>query len=293
MKTMKTISVIIIAILLFIAESLVMGLFAVDKAISEDSVKKAMQESGIVPQLVEEALSEATVNMAGEYGEKIEAVFRTDAMSDFLSSYAAAAISTELYGSQYEEIADDELMKAFSDGIDEVNQSGEYSISIMEEELLKQAMQQEIPDLTAALNEQAGAYEALDGEAAGQALDEDFSGQTIMNPVAKLLIILLCALFCAALIALCWRSRLGFLWCGIILALVSVIYLSLYTLLGGFVSSSAADQMMYSMMRTGFEGASTVGLVISAVFFIAFIIFKITSRRKKHEEDIETTERFA
>ncbi len=293
MKAIKIISAVIIAIILFAAESLVMGLFAVDKAVSEDSVRESMAESDIVAQLVDEALEEATVNMGGQYGEMVKAIFRTEAMNGFVSEYVTAAINAELYGRQYEEIGEDDLVSAFSAGIDEVNASGTYNISPMEGELLKQAMQQEAPDLTAALNEQVGRYETLRGENTQQTLNEDLEGQPFMNPVVKVILVLVCVLMCAGLIVLCWRSKLGFLWCAVITALVSAIYLGLDGVVGEIGVSSAADRMMLSMVQNGFEGISAAGFIIAAVFLIAFVIAKIISRRKRNEKDIEITERFA
>lgn len=293
MKTIKIISTVIIVMLLLVAEGLVMGLFAIDRAVSEDSVRESMKESDIVARLVEEAIAESTVNMGGEYGEIAEAVFRTDAMNEFLGDYLAAAISTELYGTKYEEIADDELLRAFSQGIDEVNGSGAYSISPMEEELIKQAMQQAAPDLTATLNQQVGRYDSLDGENAGDALNRDLSETTVMKPVTKVILVLLCMGLCAALILLCWKSKLGFLWCCIVTALVSVIYMGMDALVSAMTFDSAVDHMMFLMAENGFGTVAAAGFVVAAAFLIAFIIFKLTGRRNKNEKDIETAERIA
>ena len=102
MKAVKIISSVILILLLLTAESFVMGIFSVDRAVSKESVYEAMEESNIVSELVDEALSEETVNMGGTYGDMLDAVFRTQAVKDFLSDYMTAVIDAELYGNIYE-----------------------------------------------------------------------------------------------------------------------------------------------------------------------------------------------
>ena len=58
MKAVKIISSVILILLLLTAESFVMGIFSVDRAVSKESVYEAMEESNIVSELVDEALSE-------------------------------------------------------------------------------------------------------------------------------------------------------------------------------------------------------------------------------------------
>ena len=82
--------------------------------------------------------------MGGQYGEMMKAIFSTEAIDDFFTQYVTAAVNTQFFGDPYVEVADDELMAAFSEGIDQVNAEGEYQISPLEGELLRQAMQQEV-----------------------------------------------------------------------------------------------------------------------------------------------------
>lgn len=280
MKAVKIISAILLIVILFVAEAFTMGLFAVDKAVSKDSVQEAMTQSDIVSELINEALTEQTVNNGGEYGDMINAVFRTTAMNDFLSDYLTALINTELYGDRYEEIADDELMAAFSAGIDEVNEAGTYSISPMEEELIKQAMQQEVPDLTAELNTQAKQYDSLEGDVTDRAMKETMGEEPLLNPFVKVILVIVCLLLCAGIAALCRKSKLGFLWCGIVTALLSLIYRALYGIAAGMTGVSATDKMENIMVANGFDAVSMAGFVISALFLAAFIILKIVFRNK-------------
>lgn len=70
--------------------------------------------------MIGEALRENTVSMGGAYGELVQSVMKTDVMNDFFAAYLSSVIRSEVYGEQYEEIAEDDLMQAFSSAIDEM-----------------------------------------------------------------------------------------------------------------------------------------------------------------------------
>lgn len=292
MKAVKIILAIIAVVALFVAEALTMGLFALDEATSEESVREALMESDIVSQLVDEALAEGTVNMGGQYGEMMKAIFSTEAIDDFFTQYVTAAVNTQFFGDPYVEVADDELMAAFSEGIDQVNAEGEYQISPLEGELLRQAMQQEVPDLTASLNQQMEQYESLDGDLSEEVFTSITGDASVSSGTARIFSAAICVILCAAVIALCWRSRLGFLWCAVTITLVSLIYWGLATLVGAMTTSSASDHMAYVMAENGFRQVTAAGFAAAVIFFIAFVIFKIFSRTKsRHEMKIFPTQK--
>ena len=84
MRALKIIGAIIISAVLLAGEVFLMAAFAFDRALSEESLRKAVEENNLVEAMVEEALRESTVSMGGEYGEMVMSVMRTDAMTDFL-----------------------------------------------------------------------------------------------------------------------------------------------------------------------------------------------------------------
>lgn len=284
MKAGKAIAAIILSIALLSSVGLVVGLFSVDKALSEESLKESIKDSNIVQQLVDEVLAENTVNMGGKYGDITQAVFHSEPMNDFFAAYVTSAIRTELYGDPYEEVGSDELMSAFSQGVDEVNGSGQYEITTMEEEFLKQAMQTEVTDLTAKLNAQIGNYDTLGGELTEEAVQPDKSMQFFMSKKFRIISIIGFIVLCAGLIALYWKSKFGFLWCGIVIALGAGLFKGLEFTAGRSLlqsaHGSAAEEMLISMI-TGSFGTAAIGCAILALLFIvAFIIFKTIGRRK-------------
>ena len=120
-----------------------------------------------------------------------------------------SVLRSSVYGNQYEEIGEDDLTKAFSSAMDEVGDSGKVNLSSTEEELIRQAMMKEIPDLTDDLNKLIAQYDTTNS---GLAQDMASSGdvQKLMMGTGIRIIALIISLgLCAALIGLFWRSRAG------------------------------------------------------------------------------------
>ena len=78
-----------------------MGILSVDKALSEGTIKKSIVETGVVDDVIGEALRENTVSMGGAYGELVQSVMKTDVMNDFFAAYLSSVIRSEVYGEQY------------------------------------------------------------------------------------------------------------------------------------------------------------------------------------------------
>lgn len=284
MKILKVIAAVILAIALLISESLVMGLFSVDKALSEKSINKSLKQTDMISMLVDEAIDAKTVNMGGKYGDIIKQAMKTEAMTDFFSEYISSAVRSELYGEEYQEIANDELLRAFTAGMDQLNQSGAVSINPVEEAMIKQAMMEEIPDLTKDLNSIMKQYDVTDGQTAQAAASANDEVQKVLGRGTRVIILLISAALCVALIALYWRSKAGFIWCAVVTGITSLVYLGLtFTGAGGIidtVSADPTDQFVLHMMTNGFKGTAIAGLVIMILFIIAYIAFKVKDRRR-------------
>lgn len=284
MKTLKMIAAVVIALLLLVSEGMAMGIFSVDRALSEKTIKKTIAETGIINDVVDEALSGSTVSMGGAYGEMVKSAMKTDAMNNFFAAYLTSAIRSELYGEQYEEIADDDLMRAFSSAIDEMESSGMVKISQMEESMIKTAIQKELPDLTKDLNSLVLQYETTNGQMAKETAAATEAAQTVLGNGMQLIMILISAALCAALIALFWRSKGGFLWSAVITGLVTIVYI-LLTVLGAsgtlVTGGNTADGFVLTLLSRGFKSAAIVGGIMTCIFVAAYIIWKARDRRRR------------
>lgn len=283
----KAILTVLLCIVLLVAEGMALGLFSADRALSEKTIKKSMAESDIIEQLVDEAIAENTVNMGGIYGEFAKEVFRTEAMAGFFTAYLTSAVNTEIYGEPYEEVAYDELTEALVQGVEDVKSSGKYNISQMEADMIIQAVKAEAPALTSAIDQQVNRYEAISGSITEDAVQPDALIKTMLKPAVKIIVVIVCILLCIGIIAICWSSRKGFLWCGVVSLSAAAVY-GIFSLLGAPVlltgqEISPSEQMIVSMITGGFNGAFVAGLSAAIVFFIIFGIMKAVDRRKAYE----------
>lgn len=231
MRTLKVIAAILIALALVAAEGLAMGILSVDRALSEGTIKKSIVETGVVDDVIGEALRENTVSMGGAYGELVQSVMKTDVMNDFFAAYLSSVIRSEVYGEQYEEIAEDDLMQAFSSAIDEMEKSGAIRISQEQESIIKNMIKEELPRLTQDLNSLAMQYDASRGELTNDATSANDAVKTVLSRGMQMIMLLISAALCAALIALFWKNKSGFIWCAVVTGVVTACYV-LLTVLG-------------------------------------------------------------
>jgi hypothetical protein len=86
-----------------------------------------------------------------------------------------------------------------------------------------------------------------------------------------------------AIIALGWRSKLGFLWCTIVMGALSMLYVTLSLMgeaLGTIMGVTDGEAMLLTMLTEGFGASARTGFVITAVLLAAFIILKMTDKRR-------------
>lgn len=297
MKTAKTVITVLLCIILLVAETTALGLFAMDRALSRGTVKDAVHETDFAVKLTDEVLNSTTVNMGGRYGEMAEAVMKTEAMEEFFADYIDNAVKHEIYGQEYNEVSTDELMAAFNKGIKQAEKSGAVMLTDTEKDLVKKAMLQQAPDVTANLNELIGSYDSTEGDMVENAADP-YSGFAAASGLgARALAWAVCAVVCILLIAIMWRSKFGFIWCGVVTAITALIYLGLGSagegFLMGMVSDTPADEMLMYMISSGFGAAAVFGGIAAVIFFIAFIVLKIKHRRNTNESDSAPAERTA
>lgn len=285
MKPLKTVLTILMCIVLLAAEGILMGLFSADRALSEKTIKSSLVESDVIGSLVDEAIAENTVNMGGIYGEFAKEVFHTEVMEDFFVDYLTAAVDTEIYGRPHEEVAYDELTSALTQGVDEVISSGRYDISPLEADIIVQAVKEEAPALTAAIDSQVNRYEAVSGSMTENAVQPTELVKRMMSSGFRIFMALVCLALCAGIIFMCRRSRLGLLWCAIVTFAAAAAYAALPLVMRGagwMVESavSPSEKMILTMMTEGFTGVAVAGAAAGGIFLILFIIMRVSYRKK-------------
>lgn len=297
MKTAKMVITVLLCIILLVAETAALGLFAMDRALSRGTVKDAVHETGFAVKLTDEVLSSTTVNMGGRYGEMAEAVMKTEAMEDFFADYIDNAVKHEIYGDEYSEVSTDELMAAFNQGLKQAEKSGNVMLTDNEKDLVKQTMLKQAPDMTSGLNDLIGSYDSTEGDMVETAADPYSGFAAASSSGSRVLAWAVCAVVCILLIVILWRSKLGFIWCGVVTAITTLIYLGLGTAAGGLfmgmVSDTPADEMLLYMISSGFGAAAIFGGIAAVIFFIAYFVLRIKHRRNTNESNTAPAERTA
>lgn len=104
MRLLKGLVAFALAVILIASSALALGSYAVSEAISEEGVEKAITETDAVGELTDNIIQQNTVNMGGVYGETMQAILKSDAMTDYFTEYTARCLQSQIYGEEMEEL---------------------------------------------------------------------------------------------------------------------------------------------------------------------------------------------
>lgn len=293
MDALKAFLSIIICIALLAAEGIAMGVFSLERALSDDAIgetiRSTMAGTDITEQLVEETLSKSKLGKNKRYGEVAKEVLETDAMTGFFANHLAAAVNEQINGEAAAKVTEEELDEVFAKGIEEVNDAGLYTISKKEGKALTKAMEAEVP----ALMEKFGQHSDEHGETIAE-LSEEIMGKEMgllydlrkyMDEKTKTKVLAICGVLCLILIALNWRSRYGFFWCGLVTAVVSAVYWGLSfvgaeKIISYMLHTSYLQETALAMITSGLKDAAMIGSIATGVFLVVFAVLKMGGRRR-------------
>lgn len=282
MKVFKVIVAVILSVLMVAAAGLSMGSFAVNKALSEDSIRTAITETDAIGQLTDNILRQSTSNMGGGYGDAMKAIMTSEEMTDFFTAYTASSIQSKVYGRECEEIGSDDLHQAFSRGTDECIENGSIEMGQYERKTFDTALKYSMPTLTKGVNyvlKQMNLDSFVDEETASQIemAKRITSGEVRYGSLVIVLLV------CVIIIMLFWRSRMGFLWCGICI-LVTAAFLGIFALmLDQTVASSSqyialSTRMIYIMISNGLQYVAIAGGGAGLLMALLCPIFRKSAR---------------
>ena len=92
----------LLALILLASSVLALGSYAVAESISEGAVEKAITETDAVGMLTDNIIEHNTINLGGVYGETMQAILKSDAMTDFFTAYTARCLQSQVYGEEME-----------------------------------------------------------------------------------------------------------------------------------------------------------------------------------------------
>jgi len=281
MKVLKFFVGIVLSAIMICSTTLCLGSFAVERATSEQAIREAIDRTNVIETLMNEVLNENTVNMGGAYGAAAKSIMNTDPMKDYVAAYMAYAISSQIYGKETEEVAYDELTKAFDEGVAAAEKENNFSLTTSDYEAIREEMNKTIPMLTDKLSVALDRYQTT-------ALNEEMQQRTkdvklIVSPGFRYGSMGISILVAILLIMLFWRSRLGFLWASVNVLLASCAYGVI-----ALVSNSFADQsgvlvepvkrMLYVMCEYGSMKIAIAGGITGVVLIIICAIMRALRR---------------
>ncbi|MDO4869206.1 MAG: hypothetical protein Q4A65_02765 [Bacillota bacterium] len=280
MKVLKVFLALIISIVMIGSATLALGSFAVQKASSEESIRSAIDETGIVDDLMTQALEQNTSSMGSLLGSAAKAIAQTEPMENFIAEYMASAIAAEIYGQEREDLSSDALMEAFASGMEIAIEEKGFNISETESEMIRMAMMQTMPMLTDSLNASLDQYEtAVIDEHTQEMID---GLRILVSPVFRygtLFLTLLCAII---LVLLFWSSRLGFLWAAVCVFLATCAFGVAALVSDSFGADSmyvdSAERMVYIMCYNGAIFAVIAGAATGMALIILLTIMRLTRR---------------
>ena len=284
MDTLRKVTLWVLMLVLFICECMVMGIFAVDAGSAEKSIRKALDESEIVSELVMESLKANSVNGAAIYGETIEELAESDAMTDFFAAYISNGIRESVYGYQVEEIAYGKLLEAVDKGIDQVNAGGEVQISSDEKLLFMSAVSKAAPEMTEGIGKVISSFETTaggDAEEVSSAVEGKSAIASMMNPVTRIMLIAVAVIVILITTVLSREDgRVVLRTAGPTIAAV-VLYGAL-AFRGIGASSSAADIFLNELVKNGAFAVAAAGAGAALIIAAAGIFYKRRAGRREN-----------
>lgn len=284
MDALRKVTLWVLMLVLFICECMVMGIFAVDAGSAEKSIRKALDESEIVSEIVMESLKANSVNGAAIYGETIEELAESDAMTDFFAEYISNGIRESVYGYQVEEIAYGKLLEAVDKGIDQVNAGGEVQISSDEKLLFMSAVSKAAPEMTEGIGKVISSFETTaggDAEEVSSAVEGKSAIASMMNPVTRIMLIAVAVIVILITTVLSREDgRVVLRTAGPTIAAV-VLYGAL-ALRGIGASSSAADIFLNELVKNGAFAVAAAGAGAALIIAAAGTFYKRRAGRREN-----------
>lgn len=271
MKVFKVIIALILSCALLFTQGVLTGTVACNHSISQDSITKAIRDTNFTSQLSEEALQ-----MSSQIADKKTQIFltqalQTDAASEFMGEYAAAAIDSALQGKDAAQFTKQDLLDLANDSLDELSAQTGVPVSESQKQMVTDYVNTNGDALIQEIN--SAARTASSGPLSDSSDPEPLTLlHTILSLPFQALLAGVCLILGIFLLALFWRSKLGFIWWAIVSFIVGSLYLFMGTstdLLTNYVEETgdgtAFSLLLTSVFSQGFTFAGICSLALTAV----------------------------
>lgn len=277
MKGLKVIAAILLSLILLGVQSALMCTFAVDKSLSPEATEKAVRDSDFAAQIYQQTADQNT-NVIIQ--EQLKKALRTDAATKAIANYISGTSNAILHGTTYQKYSKADLLELSEQSLDELSSESGISPSKSQKKLVLNYIEQDADTIVKAMNEALPVPEEdISDTSQMYYIQKFFSAPT---QVALALSMILLGIF---LIALFWKSKLGFIWWAVTSALCGWLFLSISfstdSLVLSQVQTSAAplEVLIVNMIQAGTHPIGIIALVWSLVLIVLCIVLRRLLRR--------------
>lgn len=294
MKVFKVLVALVLSFALLCAQGLIMSGFACDKSFSPKAVTKAIQETNFTQELYQQTLKNSNANSNEQVQEFLQKALQTDTASQLVGRYASSAIGSVLYGQEFTRFTKKDLMDLTSDSLEELDKSTGGMLTDKQKQAALGYVRANGNALVDEINKTLPVLEqtaSLDNEEMAAIA----KAQRLLSAPVRAALGGTCLILGIILIALFWRSRLGFLWWAAISVLLGAVFLFLGTS-SDFLTSYIQDSgegTTFALLLTGMfsQGLTLVGYVaIGLALFLVLLCLmgrKLASRTAKRYDHTE------
>lgn len=277
MKVLKVILALVLSFALLCFQGLFMGTLACNKSISQDAIAKSIQETKFTSLLSKEAM-QISNQIADEKTQAfLNQALQTNAASEIMGEYAAAAIDSALHGRDISQFTKQDLLTLADDSLDELESQTGISVSESQKQMVKDYVDTHGDALIQEINSAVQTTDSAVLDDSDLALLSQL--KAVLSTPFQALLAGACLILAFFLVLLFWRSKMGFIWW----AAVSFIAGSFYFLIGTSTdlltnyAQETGDGTAFSLLLTGmfsqgFTFAGICGLILTAVLVLVCLI---------------------
>lgn len=286
MKVLKVFVALIVSFLLLCTQGLLMGAFACDRSFSADSVTKAIQETNFTKEIYEQALSASDQAADEKVQSFLMQAMGTETASKAIGQYASSAINSVLYGEQFNQFTLEDLNRLAEDSLNELSSQTGVTISDSQKKQVLKYVNKNGPEI---VNEINNTLPVLENDASMNSSDLAAISQvqTFLGTPIRIALCAVCLILGIILIALFWRSKLGYIWWAFISFILGSVFLLLGTssnMLSSYIQDTG-EGTAFSLLLTGMfsRGFTFVGIAV-LILMVVLIAICLVSRSisKRH-----------
>ena len=283
-KTIKIILTSLLVLILLITQLATMMLFTITQITSKSKIKQLIEQSNIVDYTIEKTIDFVEKEVENHIIEKdhaqvIKDVLNNSQFSDTARQYLSDVVIEVLDKKQLPQLTTQDIKEAFDTGIEQVESYTNIEISKEQKQQIENFLDSNSKKFVKVINEniKVNTQNQISPE-----LEKYLS--IIFNPTLKFFAISIFLVAGVVIILLLWKSKKGFLLCGIISFISTFIFV-----LGGLIVGSLTSAILQRfeidlsyLSNVIINTTLLIGTLFALLGLILIIIYIINKRKKSN-----------